>query len=119
MFNSSRRTPLGRLAARLMDTELEIRRLRKQVETLLAPKGDRVMAKMVQSRLKDGEDKAIELLEKAVETDVSHKPEIQLRLLIAERADQFDGPARPLANSLRRLALDEWLQLDQRAASAS
>lgn len=94
-----------------MDLEIDIKRLRKQFQVLDRPQGDRLMANMVQSRLREQEDKAIDLLQQAVDTEVGQTSEVQLRLLIAERAHQFGGLAEPLANSLRHLALDGWLQI--------
>ena len=111
MFHSARKTAMGQVASRLFELEGDIRRLRRQLETLKGPRGDRVMAKMVAGQLQQQEHKAIELLERALGTVIKTTACIQLRLLIAERADSFEDPAKKIARGLRRLALDEWLQL--------
>jgi len=111
LFNSGRKSELGQIAATLFEVESEIRRLQKQVQTLFAPRGDRVMAKMVAKRLRETEAKAINLLRKALDTKSMTAVNVQIRLLIAERADYFEEPAKTIARDLRRVALDEWLQL--------
>lgn len=111
MFNSARKTAMGQVASRLFELEGDIRRLRKQLETLKGPRGDRVMAKLVTTQLQEQENRAIELLQRAISTVSNTIACVQLRLLIAERADRFEDQAKTLARDLRRLALDEWLQL--------
>lgn len=112
LLNKSQKTALGQIAAKLVDQESEIRRLRKQLKVLQAPRGDRVMAKMVQTQLTEAEARAIDYLGTALKTDAATQQGIQIRCLIAERADLFEAPAKAIARDLRRLALDEWLQLE-------
>lgn len=111
LFNAGRKSDMGRIAATLFEAEDRIRRLRKQVETLSAPRGDRVMAKLATSRLREAEAHAISLLRQVLDTEAKTSTDVQMRLLIAERADYFEEPAKVIAKDLRYVALDEWLQM--------
>ena len=103
-------TELWRIATQLQTIESELASLNTQLDKLQSPGGDRVLAKMVKTRLDESKRGGLGLLRKATNCMDDTLDAGALRLMIAERADSFEAPAREAARILRRQALDTLLK---------
>ena len=108
--SASKGTALGAIVAQLESITQELLRLQQQITKLEQPGGDRVMIRMVRSRLDDGNRTALGLFKKALQTEGYRRDDAYLRLIIAEHASAFGGAASEMAAKLQRIALDELLQ---------